>query len=228
MPNLYNNMNPFIRTLYERRQYLIAFTFFLLVTFLYWSCYSKVDCFILLNGRHTTWLESFFTWFTLLGDGMLVAGVCVLLLTLGRYLQVVHLSAAYIVSGLLAQLIKHATHMPRPRVLLQPEHYNQFIEGVTGGGWSSFPSGHTTTAFAVATVLAFYTSNKWLQLTYLALAVAVGYSRIYLGQHFLEDVQAGSIIGVFVAACVYAWIPAFRFFGRRIAGGDRISPVAVQ
>lgn len=221
-------MNSFIRALYERRQYLIAFTLFLLVTFTYWSFYSKADCFILLNGRHAAWLESFFAWFTLLGDGVLVAGLCVWLLARRRYLQVVHLLAAYIVSGLVAQLIKHATHMPRPRVFFQPEQYDQFIEGITGGGWSSFPSGHTTTAFAVATVLAFYTSNKWLQGVYLLLAIAVGYSRIYLGQHFLEDVQAGSIIGVFVAACVFGWVPESRFFGRRIVASDRINPIAIQ
>lgn len=221
-------MNPSIRALYGRRQYFIAFTLFLLITLIYWSFYSKADCFILLNGKHAALMESFFAWYTLLGDGVVVVAICIMLLVRRSYLQTIHLFTAYIMSGLLAQLIKYFFHMPRPKVFFQEAQYNQFIEGVTRGGWSSFPSGHTTTAFAIATILVFYTSNRWLQMAYLCLAIVVGYSRIYLGSHFLEDVQAGSIIGVFVAAAVYTSMPELRLFGRRFAAPDRVNAIVVQ
>jgi membrane-associated phospholipid phosphatase len=60
-------------------------------------------------------------------------------------------------------------------------------------------------AFAAATVLALYCKNSsMLQVLFLILAVAVGFSRIYLSQHFLPDVLAGSLIGVAGGwLCVY-------------------------
>jgi undecaprenyl-diphosphatase len=67
----------------------------------------------------------------------------------------------------------------------------------------SFPSGHTQTAFAIATVLSAFLPRRYNIITYL-LAAAVGISRIYLGVHYLTDVLAGAatgaIIGV-VAIC---------------------------
>ena len=220
-------MNPVIRTLQGGRQYLIAFTAYLLLSFIYCSLCSKATCFIYLNGTHTTSLNSFFTWYTMLGDGCVVLLLFLVLLFRRRYLQGVHIIVAFLSSGAVAQLIKQFTHMPRPKVYLHHEQYNQFVEGVTRGGWSSFPSGHTATAFAVATILALYTSNKWVSLLYLSLAIGVGYSRIYLGQHFLEDVLAGSIIGVFFAGCTFATMPELRLFGRRIGGERAVAPVAV-
>lgn len=210
-------MNQILRTLHGRRQYIIAFTLYLFLAFIYCSLNSKTTCFIELNGTHTALLNTFFTWYTMLGDGIVALVLFVAFLLRRQYLQGVHVLAAFLASGIVAQLIKQFTHMPRPKVFLHPDQYNQFIEGVTRGGWSSFPSGHTATAFAVATILALYSSNRWVSLIYLLLAIGVGYSRIYLGSHFLEDVLAGSIIGIVFAGWVFVAIPELRFFGRRSA-----------
>lgn len=220
-------MNPIIRTLQGGRQYIIVFTTYLLLSFVYCSLCSKATCFIYLNGTHTPLLNTFFAWYTMLGDGCVALLLFIVLFFRRRYLQGVHIIVAFLSSGMAAQLIKRFTHMPRPKVFLHPEQYNQFIEGVTRGGWSSFPSGHTATAFAVATILALYSSNKWISLLYLLLAIGVGYSRIYLGQHFLEDVLAGSIIGVVFAGWTFVSIPELRLFGRRIGGERSMTPVAV-
>jgi undecaprenyl-diphosphatase len=65
-------------------------------------------------------------------------------------------------------------------------------------GWdSSFPSGHTGTAFAIATVL----SNQYPRLRiplYLG-ATLVGISRIYLGRHYPSDVLVGAAMGTLTA-----------------------------
>ncbi len=209
-------MNPFIRTLHGRRQYIIAFTVYLFFAFIYCSLNSKTTCFIELNGTHTASLNTFFAWYTMLGDGIVALILFAVLLLRRLYLKGVHILAAFLASGIVVQIIKQFTHMPRPKVFLHPDQYNQFIEGVTRGGWSSFPSGHTATAFALATILALYSSNKWASLVYLLLAIGVGYSRIYLGSHFPEDVLAGSIIGVVFAGWVFVAIPELRFFSRRL------------
>ncbi len=67
-------------------------------------------------------------------------------------------------------------------------------------GHSSFPSGHTMAAFSIFTLLALQSKHKrTIALLFLLLAAAVGFSRIYLGQHFLKDAMVGSIFGVTIA-----------------------------
>ena len=74
----------------------------------------------------------------------------------------------------------------------------------------SFPSGHTITAFAVATALGCYYPDLRTGLGFCAASVAV--SRVLLGMHFVSDVVAGAILGSSLAS-VFAWVSA------RLLGG---------
>lgn len=68
---------------------------------------------------------------------------------------------------------------------------------------ASFPSGHTTAAFAVASVLANqYREHKWVPITAYSVATLVGASRIYENKHWLTDVVAGATIGTLVGNLV--------------------------
>jgi len=73
-------------------------------------------------------------------------------------------------------------------------------------GLNSFPSGHTMAAFAFFSLMAFCIRNKRLGavLAFL-LALFTGLSRIYLVQHFEEDVLLGAALGVALAAWFYHW-----------------------
>jgi membrane-associated phospholipid phosphatase len=62
---------------------------------------------------------------------------------------------------------------------------------------ASFPSGHAATSFAAATILSF--AFPRLVLPLFVLAVAVGFSRIYVGVHYPLDIAGGAAIGAFVA-----------------------------
>jgi membrane-associated phospholipid phosphatase len=67
---------------------------------------------------------------------------------------------------------------------------------------NSFPSGHTSAAFSLFICLALITPRKWAPL-WVVSAWAVAYSRIYLSQHFLEDILLGSVIGLFSTIAIY-------------------------
>ncbi len=67
----------------------------------------------------------------------------------------------------------------------------------------SFPSGHTTASFAVASVIATqFRDSKWIPITAYSVAGLAGISRIYDNQHWLTDVVAGATIGTLVGNLV--------------------------
>ncbi|MGF2412301.1 MAG: phosphatase PAP2 family protein, partial [Ferruginibacter sp.] len=102
---------------------------------------------------------------------------------------------SFLISGIAVQIIKNLTNAPRPKLFFEAGQYLHFIDGVSLANNSSFPSGHTATAFAIATVMVVMMKDKSWQLLILIATVLVGYSRIYLAQHFLLDVMIGAIIG---------------------------------
>jgi membrane-associated phospholipid phosphatase len=68
----------------------------------------------------------------------------------------------------------------------------------------SFPSGHTATAFAGASMLSYFVPRA--APVFYVLAAAIAYSRLYVGVHFPLDVVAGAVIGVATALLLLAAI----------------------
>jgi undecaprenyl-diphosphatase len=68
----------------------------------------------------------------------------------------------------------------------------------------AFPSGHTSSAFATATSLAITTKKWYVAVPAFAWSASVGYSRIYLGQHYPSDVIMGAFVGA-SSAIVCHW-----------------------
>ncbi len=111
---------------------------------------------------------------------------------------------SYAVSGIIAQVLKYFILEARPAILLKNTPYKYFISNVTLHNFHAFPSGHTASAFALAAICSFYIQNKAYSILFILYAVFVGYTRIYLAQHFLDDVLAGGIIG-FLSA-IFCWL----------------------
>lgn len=97
-------------------------------------------------------------------------------------------------AGLLAQIVKHLVGRARPELWLGPMHY-------APGSSTSFPSGHTVGAFALAGVLVFGSRSPGVRILAFVLASGVGLSRIFAFRHWASDVTASAVIGL-----VTAWI----------------------
>jgi membrane-associated phospholipid phosphatase len=166
---------------------------------------GKAASFVDLNAYHRTTLDTIFIWVTFLGNGVFSIVVFVIFLLQRRWSHASQVMLAFLLSALIAQILKNLFSMPRPKQFFAPGQYHYFIEGVTGLGFASFPSGHTTSVFALATLLAIFTKNRKAKIAFLLTGIAVGYSRIYLGQHFLGDVLMGSCIGTLTAVLVH-WL----------------------
>ena len=102
---------------------------------------------------------------------------------------------------------------PSHNTLLKEQlHLHVFANGdLYRGGSYGFVSSHAANFFAVLTfaylVMKKYYSNLFIP--FLILGSIVGYSRIYLGVHYLTDVIAGAILGVFIAVLFYRFLFIF-------------------
>jgi undecaprenyl-diphosphatase len=108
---------------------------------------------------------------------------------------------AFVGSGVMAQILKRTVPRLRPSNL--PDALVAPDERIFH---NSFPSGHTTTAFALAFwvfLLTYRTRYRWWGYGALLLAGLVGLSRVYRGVHYPSDVLAGAVIGVLWGALVY-------------------------
>jgi membrane-associated phospholipid phosphatase len=191
--------------LISNRNFFIGYLFFFCIGLIFFLSVGKATSFIELNPYHQSALDSFFVGVTFLGDGRFAIIICLIYLVLRRWSRACQLIAAFLVSALVAQVLKNIFSMPRPKQYFPAGQYSYFIDGVTHIGFASFPSGHSTSVFAMATLLAIFDGNKKGNILYLLVAVAVGYSRIYLGQHFLVDVLVGSVIGTLTAVLIH-WL----------------------
>ena len=112
------------------------------------------------------------------------------------------LAASLIASGIITPTIKFITGRARPREDVGIAKFHPFSLGYSSN--SSFPSGHTTEAFALASVIANHYEDTWVTCTSYSVAGLVGVARMYHHAHFASDVLAGALIGTLVGKSVVA------------------------
>ena len=160
--------------------------------------YEKGAFELFINSLHHPVADEFFKRITHLGDGLILA-FFIVLLALFSYRNSLLIAVGSIIHILLVHVCKQWLFkgFPRPIEYLKEVTFHQ-IPGVTLNHWQSFPSGHTTTAFMLATalILSLPDKQKGLRFLLIFLACLVGFSRIYVMQHFWIDVWAGALLGI--------------------------------
>ncbi len=96
---------------------------------------------------------------------------------------------AAIVAGGLTTALKYAIGRSRPYQGGDADEFRPF------GGWNSFPSGHTTLAFAVATAIAGETRDRWSDAALYGVATLTAFARVNDDRHWTSDVVVGALVG---------------------------------
>jgi len=187
--------------------YAAFLTFLIVILFKF----SKTDATLWANQYWTPFQDVLYKYMTYLGDfGMATVVVVSLLLWKFKYAIIAILSFASTAG--ITQFLKKILYADVKR----PTHHEDLwslytsgelhvVEGVKQLSDFSFPSGHTTSAFSIFCLIALLSKNKWVGLVCIVLAIMIAYSRVYLCQHFYEDVFVGAIIGGMGSLLIYSF-----------------------
>ena len=107
--------------------------------------------------------------------------------------------ATILASGVITPILKQVIGRARPNEDQGSTSFHPF------SGDQAFPSGHTTQAFAVASVISAHSDKVWVSICAYTLAGLVGFSRIYHEAHWSSDVAAGAVIGTAVGRGLVAF-----------------------
>ena len=185
-----------------------AFLFFLV--FILFK-FSKTDATLWANQFWSPFQDVLYKYMTILGDfGMAIIVVLALLLWKFKYAVVAIISFG-ITAGI-TQFLKKIIYFDVKRPLYNEDLWGVYragkihlVEGVQQMSAYSFPSGHTTSAFSIFCIIALLSKNKWVGFICIVFAILIGYSRIYLCQHFFEDIFVGALIGAIGSLLIYSF-----------------------
>jgi len=187
------------------------------------ALYSYVDRPLALYISDTISRPAHLLWrdITKVGDSIYYIPTAILLLVGGRTLMLwtapkpiaqwyanlarlgLYALTSFATAGLIVHIIKRLLGRVRPKHLLSDNEYGlTFL--TSDWSYNSFPSGHSQTAFVLATILTFFAPRYWW--AFMTGAAVIAFSRVIINAHFLSDIIFGSFIGLVVALFVkFRW-----------------------
>ena len=196
----------------EYRHFLIATAFSIVLAMLLGAfsvIYGKQQSFLIINNTNHPAFDYFFKYWTYFGDGIIWIPLFVYSILFKREFFIAIL-ASLIICTVLTHFLKRVIFPDDLRPIGVFADKIRTINGVTVHRAHSFPSGHTSTAFTLALLLAFRLGNILWAFFFPLIAFFVGYSRVYLAQHFVTDVFAGMLVGIVSAFLSLLTYKAFR------------------
>ena len=143
-----------------------------------------------------------------LGNGVVLIGLMTALYVSGEVsdnnsLRVTALLSleSWLTTGIIVRGLKSVVGRARPWTGESSHSFHPFS---TRSRFASFPSGHASSAFAVATVIADQSKKVYIDILAYSLATMAAFSRVHLDKHWASDILVGSAIGYFVAKKISA------------------------
>jgi membrane-associated phospholipid phosphatase len=169
--------------------------FSLVAISLVWTAGQKLDSWIFLTFNlrwpRPRWLDQVMLGFTQIGNGFATLAIAIILLIANELLLAYELILGTLTLWLMVTLVKLLVRRSRPFIRITQAR----IVGAQELG-RSFPSGHTSQSFYIATLMIqhFHIDFGPAMILY-TLALLVGITRMYVGAHYPRDVLAGAILG---------------------------------
>ena len=188
----------------KNRFFLALYLLFLITGGALIITYEKGHEILFFSSLHTPFFDMVFKYTTQLAEAPMLF---LILLVAVRFsygkglLLILNTLLVFAVTALLKNLV-FSDHV-RPSVFFEGKAPLNFVQGVEIYRYHSFPSGHTSSAFALFFMMSLLVKDKRFAPLFFALALMVGISRVYLLEHFFHDVYAGSIIGVLTTTVFY-------------------------
>jgi len=179
-------------------------TVILLCIFSY--AFADIQTALWFNSFGKTWLYELFKKITLFGDSLyyLLGGLLLFILFRNKKAYTAYsgllLFSSVAASGLTVDFIKYIAGRARPKLYFSEQLFG-FDFFHWEHAWTSFPSGHSATALSVAIFLALL-FPRWRFFWFFG-GVIVAFSRIFLNQHYVSDVIAGSFLGIVSTLLLY-------------------------
>ena len=192
--SIFYRLQVMVKTI--KREVFLLYGVFFVVSLVLVLLYNKQNLHALLNQLNSPFFDAFFKYSTFLGDGIMFGVLFLIFAFINRRMMWV-----YLVSGILTLITTHFFKkiifkgVPRPAGDFGIENLH-LVEGVKMAFANSFPSGHTITAFTIATILCLHLRKCNSQYVWLSLAIIAGVSRVYLSQHYWVDIFVGSFVGI--------------------------------
>jgi membrane-associated phospholipid phosphatase len=191
-------MSTFYLLVRRLRFFLVPYAVFLATAGIFLALFEKKQIHLGINRIYSGIWDFLMPWITWLGNGWAIMVVILLLFAWNRRFAA-FTAVACILAAVITYSLKETIYYgePRPKYVFAQEPEFRIVPGFESQmhEYDTFPSGHTTGAFALFCCLAIALRKNWMRFACLLFALIAGYSRIYLSQHFLNDVYAGSVIG---------------------------------
>ncbi len=192
---------------YQNRPYFLLFMIFLCIGSYLVFTVPKGGIVKSVNEETHLLFDYLFRSVNLLGTG-----IPTLLLVIGllfyRYGHALLLFVSAGLASIFTQICKNFLFddVKRPKHYFPEDVFASFdkVAGISINAYHSFPSGHTTMAFATFCALSLLIADKRWGVLFFFLALLTGISRVYLLQHFFIDIYGGAIVGTFVSLMVFA------------------------
>src|ERR1035437_3723878 len=192
------------KILQQNLAFLIPYLLFLLIAGIFLTIHSKAEAHLIINQFSCEFCDYFFYYTTYLGDGI-AAAIMIIFLCFVKYRYAILVAVSNILSSLITQILKRTIFedIDRPIKFFEGNVHLKLVPWAETNIYNSFPSGHATVAFTTFFCFALILESKPLKFLMFLVACIIGFSRVYLSQHFLNDVYAGSIIGVLISFFVF-------------------------